>query len=743
MRPSSFLVLVLLGGCSALPSSSTQVPAGISSGALYSAPGSAEAVARSYLAERATTPGRSFRLFTTRQGLAGTYLRFQQYEALGAQSLRVWDGEVVVLVRGQEVRAVNSALRDEAAQAAPVDAVTQAAAAAQARALLGVDAKTFEQVLHVDAQGTARVAWLVTAVADAPPHAWSLLLDAVTLRELERRDGVKHATGQGYVFDMNAVASSGDLTLTDNNNATSQPLDAQRFLMDLPRLDGSGPLRGDFADARTRQASSRAQSATLQYLYDRSQLGFEQTVVYFHVTRAQERLQRLGFTNVNNRVQVAIVDAQTDDNSFYTPTDESLNFGTGGVDDAEDADIVLHEYGHSIQDNQVPGFGGNDESSMGEGFGDYLSSSMADVLATDAGHPQLTSAACVGEWDSTAYADPDSTGLYCLRRVDGTKHYPEAETGEVHDDGEMWSAALWHLRGALGPDAMDSLVLESHFLLTSSASFFTAAQAVITADANVNAGANEALLRRGFIQYGLLRTLSTPADGGVAGSLAISVDPVRSGPQGNYTSNADESQTLTVPGAEGLRVHFTRVDLETSNQCLSNSCDNLYVLNGQGDLFQVVSGAATNGLTTVAVPGDTLVLRFVSDSSSNRFGFHADRLDVLGEMPDGGFEFDAGVPVVDAGFDAGTPAADAGFDAGFDAGIPWPTGDAGVRDAGVTDAGTPQSDAGTGRVTLFLPTLDHEELSPVGTRGCGCGAGGAGELFAALSLLSLLRRRRR
>ena len=38
----------------------------------------------------------------------------------------------------------------------------------------------------------------------------------------------------------------------------------------------------------------------------------------------------------------------------------------------------------------------------------------------------------------------------CLRRLDGTKHYPEAIVGEVHDDGEIWSAALWQIRGAIG-----------------------------------------------------------------------------------------------------------------------------------------------------------------------------------------------------------------------------------------------------------------------------------------------------
>ena len=37
------------------------------------------------------------------------------------------------------------------------------------------------------------------------------------------------------------------------------------------------------------------------------------------------------------------------DNSFATdhPKDE-MRFGKGGVDDAEDAEVILHEYGHAI-----------------------------------------------------------------------------------------------------------------------------------------------------------------------------------------------------------------------------------------------------------------------------------------------------------------------------------------------------------------------------------------------------------
>ena len=52
-----------------------------------------------------------------------------------------------------------------------------------------------------------------------------------------------------------------------------------------------------------------------------------------------------------------------------SPSDKDLTFGTGGVDDAEDAEIILHEYGHAIQDDQLAGFGASSEGkAMGEGL---------------------------------------------------------------------------------------------------------------------------------------------------------------------------------------------------------------------------------------------------------------------------------------------------------------------------------------------------------------------------------------
>jgi len=51
------------------------------------------------------------------------------------------------------------------------------------------------------------------------------------------------------------------------------------------------------------------------------------------------------------------------DNSYYDQLQERLGFGEGGVDDAEDADVVIHELAHFIHQSLT-----SDNMSINEGF---------------------------------------------------------------------------------------------------------------------------------------------------------------------------------------------------------------------------------------------------------------------------------------------------------------------------------------------------------------------------------------
>jgi hypothetical protein len=161
-----------------------------------------------------------------------------------------------------------------------------------------------------------------------------------------------------------------------------------------------------------------------------------------------------------------------------------IEFGDGGVDDAEDADIILHEYGHALHDNSAPGvyFGdadngyGNETAAMGEGFGDYWAASSAYDSSVARGFPP----AYIGEWDAKGYASGPQD---YLRVVNSTKTYPRDMIDKIHTDGEIWSATLWGIFLELGRETADRIVLYSHFLVPPDPDFADGAQALIDADA--------------------------------------------------------------------------------------------------------------------------------------------------------------------------------------------------------------------------------------------------------------------
>jgi zinc metalloprotease ZmpB len=232
----------------------------------------------------------------------------------------------------------------------------------------------------------------------------------------------------------------------------------------LTHLDGSGRLSGDYATV-VGTTGKLAFSATNIFRYTRHQDGFEQVMAYYWITEAQKYIHRLGFGEsrrpIDNRPQAVRINQLGVDNSFATdhPKNE-LRFGKGGVDDAEDAEVILHEYGHAIHFSQNFAFGSEQAGAISEGFADYWAVTVADVVSRALGVPEREPLPCVADWDSTSYT---STVPHCLRRVDTNLHFPADLNGEVHHDGQIWSRALWDIRQALGHVKADTIILQGSF----------------------------------------------------------------------------------------------------------------------------------------------------------------------------------------------------------------------------------------------------------------------------------------
>ena len=294
--------------------------------------------------------------------------------------------------------------------------------------------------------------WRVSVFSLRSAVAATVDVDAATGIVAAVRDDRVLADGTATVFDPNAVVAARDNTLREpievggvDPDLDSAPLTAALTTLPLREFDlnffRAGRIVGPWVDVR---GHGPHVSETLTYT--RGDKRFEGPMAYAHIDRLQRYFQALRFTGaagVNAEPQdIYTARIEGFDNSFYQPGNDLIAFGAGGVDDAEDAEVIVHEYGHAVQDAQVPGWGDTHEGgSMGEGFGDWLAGNYY-AGSISRGFQD----ACIADWDATSYSSDDPP---CLRRLDENKHYPEDMEDEVHADGEIWSAFLWTVRNTL------------------------------------------------------------------------------------------------------------------------------------------------------------------------------------------------------------------------------------------------------------------------------------------------------
>lgn len=383
--------------------------------------------------------------------------------------------------------------------------VASAAATAAATNLLGDDGDSVEtktpQLVLLPEGRRGRLAWRVDAHTDT--DSARVFVDAATGAPLRADDLLRSADGTADIFVPNPVNSQRSTAFVDAGDADSAALTSARKPVVLHRLDGSGYLRGAWADVTATRHPTM--SAALDWTsVTRSADAFEELMAYYHADSAQQRLRDLGIVDVNARAIAIDAHAFNYDNSYYDVYTKSLRFGDGGVDDAEDGDVIHHEYGHAIQDDQVQDFGMSDEGgAMGEGFGDFLATEFH--ASGDEAYD-----AAFASWDALPLA---TTSPPALRRVDTEKRYPVDVAGEIHADGEIWSRFLWDLRGLLGADEALRVVVESHFLLSPSAGFLQGANAVLAANESLRAGADADAIRALLADRGLPYTQPQPAPG--------------------------------------------------------------------------------------------------------------------------------------------------------------------------------------------------------------------------------------
>ncbi len=467
-----------------------------------------EAMAREFLAARhdrlglKTDEAASLARTTLRAGRHFSVVRFEQRHA----GLPVYGSDVAVSVQpnGKVIYVANSAVEGLGA-VANADSKTEADALAVAKQYLGASEFGYQKLrkmVYASPDGT-RVVWRVNATVQAPTAGdWELLVDAGSGEVLRAEDRMQYATGTGTIWtpdplSYEKVAYGGGYV--DGDNADTPELTGALVTVTLEDITQNGAnyeLSGPHVvcadiDLPTDAAACPSQPGT-DFSVTRSAATFDAVMVYYHVTRYLKYvndtldIEAMPLSHPGG-IKVDPHGCQNclggDDNSRYSPSAEDLAFGHGGVDDAQDADVIIHELGHGLHDWITGGNAARGEG-MGEGFGDYTAGSYSrdypDQWATsDAAYNW------VFNWDGHNDFWPGRVLNYQLTRT-----YEQARTQAIHTAGQYWSSCNLEARKNLqaldvtgGGQAFDKAYFQGMSMTGSSTNQKDAAQAVINAAA--------------------------------------------------------------------------------------------------------------------------------------------------------------------------------------------------------------------------------------------------------------------
>lgn len=343
-------------------------------------------------------------------------------------------------------------------------------------------------------------------VADVVGY-WSVLVDAANGVVLREQDLAVYADGTATVFYPDPLTSARAKYnvggYVDNNDGEVAVLNAEReavTLRDITNTGGTFTLVGPWAscsdhESPTGSCTSRPNS---DFSITRADQQFELANVYYHLDTAMRYYNVTLGVNVRPSVNGGTVrfdphGLSNDDNSHYEGGSlQRLAFGDGGVDDAEDADVIIHELGHGLHD-WITGGGLSQVQGLSEGVGDYFGSSYNRSF---------------GRWTP---ADPeyfwmfhwDGHNQYWSGRITN-RHtqvtYPNLGSPSPHIPGQYWASCNLLGHDAIGRDKMDRAMLLGLGLTNSSSNQADAAQAVLNA-MDANAGFTAADIHAVFDAY--------------------------------------------------------------------------------------------------------------------------------------------------------------------------------------------------------------------------------------------------
>ncbi len=259
------------------------------------------------------------------------------------------------------------------------------------------------------------------------------------------------------VFNPDPITSAGvtygERGYKDNGDANNDDLNSQ-----LVEVKSRGTLKSDgfyyleneyfkIVDVQPPNIEP-TKSKTGQFLFNRSDDAFEQANAFYHLTTLKDYL--VNTLHVQTPKYQISVDANGEygqDMSSYSYSERLLAFGTGGIDDAEDADNIAHELFHSLAFELAKNTRmGIERKCIEEAFCDYFAVSYSRSI---------------NDYNWTKIFNWDGNSSWSGRKATSDKKYPDLKFNSIYTNTDFWCSIFVDIYDKLGRNYTDKLAIKS------------------------------------------------------------------------------------------------------------------------------------------------------------------------------------------------------------------------------------------------------------------------------------------
>ncbi len=239
-------------------------------------------------------------------------------------------------------------------------------------------------------------------------------------------------------------------------------------------------------------------TSTPAFNFNRNESGFEDGNILYHITNFHDYIAGLGYDSLLwNGVLVDAHAQNGADNSVFSRNggNPTIRYGIGGVDDGEDADVIIHEYCHGISwsANNNDNFT-QERFGLDEGIADYFATSYSRSISSQQSNR-------VFNWDG-------HNEFWSGRDANTSNNYPTS--GGIYAMGEIWNAACFNIWTDLGGIITDKLMLETLYFFTNQTTLPQAAYYMLQADTVLFGGQHSTTICQRFQQKNILDATCNP-----------------------------------------------------------------------------------------------------------------------------------------------------------------------------------------------------------------------------------------